>query len=800
MLSPLLLALFQSPVAVQQPVIVEPAEARPAEARPAEARPDGGVPAVFTWADIDGDGRLDAFALPPSGIGRLLHSRADGTFEDRTQIAGLDGMPAAERAWWVDVDGDGRYDLVLSGVACGVRIARQIGDGVFEDVTASSGLAGIEAAHGVRTLDYDGDGLFDLEIATPDAVEIWHNVGGQFTLVQSTARIETAVFVAPPPPSAETPVVGSTPERRTLSLERTLLERRPAARVPLDDSRLDVRRPAPPGGIEFTSTCPQSVMDFSAAGSCLNASTVPTMGMLYPLSEDLFVDSTGQIGAGTTTPLGRVHIVDNALLLPASALYSDDVVIEDLNAILGLYSNSVGNFGSGIVLGEVVGGSLVDKWAMVRRTESSALSGLDFTFGTSPLYHVNPRVMRLTPNLRVEIGPVASEALRMWPDNIESPSLLLWKTDTFAVNGGELLVDSAARVGIHEADPLTRLHVSGNGGNVTQNQIDREDVLVEDLDAVLALYSSGSVGLGSGLVLGSSLDKWAIVREAALDGNLEFRFGSNTTVASNPAMMLLTDDGKLGVSEVAPLVKLHVENQGIGLQAADVVGEEVVIEASDAVLGIYSSGTGAWGSAITLGEGSGTGVVDKWTMMRSTSGQNSKLVFMHGTNPSYWQNDVHMTLTSQGRLGIGTQNPGFDLEVVGNAGKPGGGSWSTASDRRLKRDIRDLEGSLEQLLALRGVTFEYLDPESIHETAGERVGMIAQEVRKVFPDWVHEAQDGYLRLTFSGFEALTVEALRELREEKDAEIEGLRREHGREIDALAHRLALLEEVLPALRK
>ena len=37
-----------------------------------------------------------------------------------------------------------------------------------------------------------------------------------------------------------------------------------------------------------------------------------------------------------------------------------------------------------------------------------------------------------------------------------------------------------------------------------------------------------------------------------------------------------------------------------------------------------------------------------------------------------------------------------------------------------------------------------------------------------------EGPDGYRRLTFRGFEALAVEALRELRTEKDAEIAALR--------------------------
>lgn len=128
----------------------------------------------------------------------------------------------------------------------------------------------------------------------------------------------------------------------------------------------------------------------------------------------------------------------------------------------------------------------------------------------------------------------------------------------------------------------------------------------------------------------------------------------------------------------------------------------------------------------------------------------------------------------QRRVGIGTTNPGFLLHVNGDAGKPGGGTWSVASDARLKTNVQDLHSSLENLLKLRGVTFLYNDPEAIHELPGERIGMIAQEVAEVFPDWISEGNDGYLRLTYRGFEALIVEALRELRAEKDAEIESLK--------------------------
>src|SRR5260370_13964485 len=59
--------------------------------------------------------------------------------------------------------------------------------------------------------------------------------------------------------------------------------------------------------------------------------------------------------------------------------------------------------------------------------------------------------------------------------------------------------------------------------------------------------------------------------------------------------------------------------------------------------------------------------------------------------------------------------------------------------------------------------------------------MIAQEVEKIFPDWVDTAANGMKRLSIHGFEALTVQALRELRAEKDARISALE-QHNAEIE------------------
>jgi hypothetical protein len=93
------------------------------------------------------------------------------------------------------------------------------------------------------------------------------------------------------------------------------------------------------------------------------------------------------------------------------------------------------------------------------------------------------------------------------------------------------------------------------------------------------------------------------------------------------------------------------------------------------------------------------------------------------------------------------------------------------------------------------VTYKYIDPAKSHQLPGTQTGFVAQEVEKVFPDWVTVNGDGYKTINVRGFESLTVQALRELREEKDAEIKSLKAavaQGATKIAALEKRLAELE--------
>jgi len=123
-----------------------------------------------------------------------------------------------------------------------------------------------------------------------------------------------------------------------------------------------------------------------------------------------------------------------------------------------------------------------------------------------------------------------------------------------------------------------------------------------------------------------------------------------------------------------------------------------------------------------------------------------------------------MTIRS-GNVGIGTTNPQTLLHINGIASKPGGGQWTDSSDARLKKNIKPLSGALNRMLQLRGVHFEWKEPENMGNLVGVQMGLIAQEAETVFPDWISTGRDGYKQITIRGFEALTIEAFRELKTE-----------------------------------
>ena len=188
------------------------------------------------------------------------------------------------------------------------------------------------------------------------------------------------------------------------------------------------------------------------------------------------------------------------------------------------------------------------------------------------------------------------------------------------------------------------------------------------------------------------------------------------------------------------------------------------------------------------------------SILRAYGAGPRKMIF--NTNVNYSE-DGDFSIDENGNVGVNTSTPGakfhgqWDAGTIGSIVKfstgstdlfevngssnvsrtnfyglatnyqPGGGSWTDSSDWRLKKEIEDIPDALVRILALHGVTYEWIDPEKHGGLTGKRYGMIAQEVEGVMPQWVGESPEGFKTLRFQGFEALAVEAIRSLKERND---------------------------------
>ncbi|HET8656465.1 MAG TPA: CRTAC1 family protein [Longimicrobiaceae bacterium] len=149
----------------------------------ANIEPDvAGVGAGVSVTDFDGDGWPDLY-FSNSRFGApnaLYRNRGDGTFEDVAKSAGLadlnrPGEGVSMGSVWGDFDNDGHEDVLVYRYGY-LALFRNVDGHHFEDVTQAAGLRRWVNSNGAVWFDYDRDGLLDLYVTAyfPSDVDLWH--------------------------------------------------------------------------------------------------------------------------------------------------------------------------------------------------------------------------------------------------------------------------------------------------------------------------------------------------------------------------------------------------------------------------------------------------------------------------------------------------------------------------------------------------------------------------------------------------------------------------------------------------
>lgn len=409
----------------------------------------------------------------------------------------------------------------------------------------------------------------------------------------------------------------------------------------------------------------------------------------------------------------------------------------------------------------------------------------------------------------------------------------------------DTLIDDtvSAQISSPYQDVAGDVAISGKVG-ISENSTDKANLDIKNTNATV---KTAEVSLSGGTW------GWALTSDYFRNGGDNFVIWGG---GAGAARLFIDSDGKVGIGTAAPQFKLHFINNldgsinNTGTAPNDfywnrsarfettLTGNNSPKWAGAAVLSIYGKNAmasstqwnridviTAYGETITTnqettafsgsvkltGGSSNTDSIGNifWALddNASTNGTvyglritlddtnlNRYGIYQETANPNYFA----------GNIGIGTANPTYKIQLsTDSAGKPGGGSWGNSSDIRLKKNVQPITKALDKILKLQGVNFEWVNPEEHGNMLGTQGGFIAQEIKKIFPNWITEIDPSgkdknlvssgkieSLSLPFE-FDALLVEAIKE----QQAQIKTLQAENANlklQLESLNSRLKALE--------
>ncbi len=360
------------------------------------------------------------------------------------------------------------------------------------------------------------------------------------------------------------------------------------------------------------------------------------------------------------------------------------------------------------------------------------------------------------------------------------------------VLAGTEIYNLSTEVGIGTATPGYKLDIQHGGGTGLQVQSSGSFSVI-DIDAF-----SGDAALRFAK---AGVNQWNLRNDPATDNLQIFELGGG-----GERFNIQNTTGNLGLNDSNPTekfslkgrIKMDDPSKGLGkVLTSDANGVGTWQTVGTAVAGwsvvgsnIYNSGLGfvGIGTSTTNAPLQFANAVANRKAVLYENANNDHQFYGFGVNPGalrYQVEGVGSNHVFYAGLTSGSSKELF--RISGNGSVTVNGQFTLTSDARLKKNIKQMENVMPKLLAMNGKSYNWIDEATSKQN---QIGLIAQEVEKIFPELVQTNETGYKSVNYIGLVPVLLEGIKDLQKQLDSKTN--------DIEKLKAEMASIKEMISSI--
>jgi hypothetical protein len=473
--------------------------------------------------------------------------------------------------------------------------------------------------------------------------------------------------------------------------------------------------------------------------------------------------------------------------------------------INALKISQTGNVGIGVtpaVKFQVNDGTNINLGIKVGQTDSTAVmlnAYNDAVSANIPLEFRASKFAFQNGNVGIGTATINNERLTVAQTTGNASALFVYTTGVAAgqsygatIVGGTNASDASFRV-FNQGASINYFTVRGDGAATFSSSVTADAKIVSmqsnpALDAIIAAHNSANTGMEMRYFPNNAqgfIDNTYPVTAGQVYGDIYFR--QNVSGTMNSRMFIQARSGNVGIGSTNPFARLQVTDSNTN-EGTIAIGNNTFpgLIFSSAGTGEFridnrSSSGGGYisfypnGQATTLGNEAMRVSTSRNLLIGTTTDTGAKL----NVGGSYQSYPVSIeAMAGGGQLALTRSGAVAEIYMGGGSGgatqlyvRSGGSggvrldagstAWVSASDIRLKDIEKPIEKAVESLSSLQTIYYSWKDSidKSLH------IGLIAQEVEKVFPELVSESSiDGMKGVNYTELIPVIIKAIQELNE------------------------------------